>query len=247
MGCRLVVVGSSRQLRVNVSQREEALEGGGATGEDDPAGLVREREREARVNDTAQGFDRVELQWGEVVEAIQGHRRGVPGGGVATQSVQGARHARLAIGSTHRGKCRLVALERATHPRERLAGYPPCTHGAAKAGGGDTLGLQVRNQLGQLGCGAGAYAGDSPEQVFSSKRTQGPGGLSGTQEHLSQEALEALDTDTKSQSSLGQLTPVVRLVGFGGYDQERVFAMRGMCHDRLQDEAGLACVGGSGD
>ena len=77
-GLRLVVVGPGRQLGVGVGQRGEALEGGGATGEDDPARLVGKRERDARVHDPAQGLDCVELQRSEVVEAVQGHRRGAP-------------------------------------------------------------------------------------------------------------------------------------------------------------------------
>ena len=141
----------------------------------------------------------------------------------------------------------MVALERVAHPREPLAGHPPGAHGAAQARGRDALGLQVRHQLGQLGRGAGAHARDPPEQALPRERTQRRGGLTGAQEHLAQEALEALDAHAESQPSLGQLAPVARLVGLGGHDQERVLAVRRVGPDRLQHEARLARVGGSGD
>ena len=121
-----VVLGACGQLRVGVRVRREALEGGGPPGEHHPPGLVGERHRDGRSDDAAERVDRVELQLGEVVEAVEQHGRGAPPRGLAAQRVKRPRShaARDRPGASSRAPRGSPRRRRTAAPRSPLAARP---------------------------------------------------------------------------------------------------------------------------
>ena len=85
-----VVLVERRQLRHRLRRRAQLLDDGGACGERRPVGLIGERHGDLGTELAGERLDRVELDRGEIVEAVEEDRGRAPAAGTLAQRVERA-------------------------------------------------------------------------------------------------------------------------------------------------------------
>ncbi len=170
---RLVVLGARGQRPVFGGQRLERRERGRATRERGSPGLVGQRDRYLRVDDSPERLDRIELQGSEIVEAVEGHRRAAPQRRLAAQLIE--RHHRALLGieqAAAHEQLAILEVERAERRcrHTRAVGRLPAAEGRGEALGRDPRNLELGHELAQRadvagrGSTVGMAGGESCEE-----------------------------------------------------------------------------------
>src|ERR1022692_1795270 len=246
-----VVLRARRQFGVIVGEREQPLEGGGAAGEGDTTGLIGKRHGDAGADNPTERLDRVELQLGEIIKAVQQNGCRGPQSRLAAQLVKRTRHERLEIGPTQIGQRVLVALKDRAKPLEChrlltcLTARRASPQRTAQARWGDALALEVGHEPRKLGRHPWTRISHACQDSLASKRAYWCPRPARPAQYLAEQTVKALNADTKREP-FRKLASVARLVCRGRHDQQRLFPMRDMRPHAIQQHMRLAGVGGSG-
>ena len=270
---RRVVLGAVAQLddlAVGLGQRQQRLHGGGPCLERDPAGLIGQRERDRHLRHAHERLDGVELRGREIVEAVEEHRPRPPRLRIGAQRVDRRPGMPLHIGAPEPLQaCPVGAIERRQLLRvglPALAGVarPPAqrrmealrrderalelaeqsARGGSEPGRPRRGGKQLQARVGDRGA-HDPLARDRPERALQTARAGGD---------LVEQAPEG-DHLTAEHRPRGRELALVGLDGVRGRHDEQWLGTRGavtcgapeLRPERLQDPAGLGCVGGSYD
>ena len=248
-----VVVGALGQLD-DLRARSELLHRRGAARQRVAAGLVGQRDADLGAGEPRERVDRVELRGGQLVEAVEEHGPPAPARRVGPQRVERRPRRALAVGAPER----LQPPPVGGIQRRELVGVgraAPGAQGAREARGLDQRALQLGEQRARRGGEPGrrrrrreppqVRVGDRrPHHAVARDPPQRPRLHPGDAPDLPHQVLEGEHLRAEDDPAGGQLLSVVRHVGGGRHDEQRLEVQ-----DRaqaLQHVAGLGGVGGSG-